>query len=499
MSKYEQFFIEIAKSLDLNDTEIETITRSYNAVGEFLAESSVLKPYSPKVFPQGSMRLGTVVKPLSRDDYDIDLVCELQNGTGLSPKQVKQFVGYVLQNSKYKSQLEEEHGRCWTLDYSANPPYHLDILPGIEITGGRVKATIKRNNIYDWLFTNPKGFANWFLSLYSRRRLQEDNKNVESVKIFDNKTPLQRAVQLIKRHRDVYYRENPDDGPASIIITTLSGLSYNDEASIESILRNGPIQWLSHISYKNGKYSIKVPSLPDDDYADKWNGEDKGAAKRFFEWHRRLLLDLDELFRQRNINDFLKVAKRLFADSTIDKLSKSNVRLIDSLRESFDKENHLPVKVDDIHPLFIHAQSIYKTYPYMYRSGVSISLSAKVFNNERDALNNSNDISALKFDDYSLLIPKERWIRFYAYVINPSHINTYVLFQVTNTGEEAKKEKENQMRGDFYPPENNMKYTRIEHTMFRGTHFVQAFLIERGSKADYCIAKSEILTVNIGE
>jgi len=148
MSKYEQFFIEIAKSLDLNDTEIETITRLYNAVGEFLAESDILKPYSPKVFPQGSMRLGTVVKPLSRDDYDIDLVCELQNGTGLSPKQVKQSVGYALQNSKFESQLEKEHGRCWTLDYSANPPYHLDILPGIEITGGRVKATIKRNNIY---------------------------------------------------------------------------------------------------------------------------------------------------------------------------------------------------------------------------------------------------------------------------------------------------------------------------------------------------------------
>ena len=264
-------------------------------------------------------------------------------------------------------------------------------------------------------------------------------------------------------------------------------------------MRNGPIQWLSHISYKNGKYSIKVPSLPDDDYADKWNGEDKGAARRFFEWHRHLILDLDELFRQSNIDDFLKVAKRLFTDSTVDKLSKSNARLIDSLRESFDRENHLPTKVDDIHPLFIHAQSVYKTYPYMYRSGVSISLSAKVFNSEKDAFNNTNEISALKFDGYSLLISKERWIRFYAYVINPSHINTYVLFQVTNTGEEAKNEKENQMRGDFYPPENNMKYTRIEHTMFRGTHFVQAFLIERGYKADYCIAKSDILTVNIGE
>ena len=47
--------------------------------------------------------------------------------------------------------------------------------------------------------------------------------------------------------------------PASVIITALTGLSYNNESTIEDILKNGPIQWISHIGYKDKRLSIKIP------------------------------------------------------------------------------------------------------------------------------------------------------------------------------------------------------------------------------------------------
>ena len=500
VSKYEQFFEKIAESLDLNETEEITITTSYTAVGEYLAESISLKNYSPNIFPQGSMRLGTVVKPLSKDDYDIDLVCELENGESLTPEQVKSLVGLTLKNGKYSKQLEEEHGRCWTLDYSANPPYHLDILPGIGISNDRVKATIKSDSgEYSWLYTDPRGFAKWFLSIPSQRLLFEDSRNVEKISKFNSKTPLQRAVQLIKRHRDVCFKDNPENGPASIIITTLCGLSFSGEKTIEDILRNGPIKWLSYIKIKNGKYSIKVPQLPDDDYADKWNGEDKHAAERFFKWHRKLLLDLDNLFRQRTINDFLNVCNSLFTESTIAKISQTNVRIMDSLRESFEQKRYLPTLLDDFHPLFSHAKSVYRRYPFVPKKEVLITIEAKVFNSYEEAKKNENEIHYLSFSDSSLLITKEKWIRFTAFVKNPGHIDSYILFQVTNTGEEALNDKEGELRGELYPPEEGYKHTRFEQTSYRGTHFVQAFLIEKTPNKDYCIARSNILTVNVGD
>ena len=500
MSKYEKFFEKIAESLDLNETEEEAIIKSYSAVGEYLSESPLLKEFSPKIFPQGSMRLGTVVKPLSKDDYDIDLVCEFENGNSLTPQQVKSLVGQVLKNGRYAKQLEEEHGRCWTLDYSASPPFHLDILPGIGIPNDRIKATIKNERgPYGWLYTNPKGFAKWFLSIPSKRVLFEDSRSVEKVAKFNNKSPLQRAVQLIKRHRDVYFRKKPNDGPASIIITTLCGLSYEGESSIEDILRNGPIKWLSYIKIKGGRYSIKVPELPDDDYADKWNGEDRGAAERFFKWHRQLLLDLDTLFRQRTINDFLKVANSLFTESTVAKVSQANARVMDSLRESFERERNLPALVDDYHPLFAHAKNVCQYYPFVSKKGVSIALSAKVYNEREDARNDENKIAGLSFNESSLLIAKGKWIRFTAFITNPGHIDSFVLFQITNTGEEAKQDKNDGLRGELYPPDKGFTRTRFEYTSYKGTHFVQAFLVERTPNKEFCIAKSNILTVNIGE
>ena len=499
MSKYEQFFEKIAESLDLNETEENTITTSYTAVGEYLAESMFLKEYSPKIFPQGSVRLGTVVKPLSKDDYDIDLVCELENGEGLLPQQVKSLVGLALKDGKYSKQLEE-HGRCWTLNYSANPPYHLDILPGIGIVNDRVKATVKSaNGQYSWLYTNPRGFAKWFLSIPSHRLLYEDSRSVEKVSKFNVKTPLQRAVQLIKRHRDVCFRNHPEDGPASIVITTLCGLSFNGERTIEDILRNGPIKWLTYIKIKNGKYSIKVPQLPDDDYADKWNGEDEYAAERFFKWHRKLLLDLDALFRQRTIDDFLNISNFLFTESTVAKISQTNVRMMDSLRESFEREGNLPALLDDFHPLFVHARSVFKLYPFVPKKGLSIVIRAQVFNSYEEARKSENEISHLSFNESSLLLPKGKWIRFTASIKNPGHVNSYVLFQITNIGEEAQNDKEGELRGELYPPEDGYQRTRFEHTAYTGTHFVQAFVIEKILNNSYCVAKSNILTVNVGD
>ena len=496
MGIYERFFNEIASQLDLTSTEEETIIKSYESVGEFLRNSNFLSAYLPYVFPQGSMKIGTTVKPLKRDDYDVDLVCELtKNINDLSPKDVKKLVGKALKCGKYADQLEEEHGRCWTLQYSANPPYHLDILPGLTNVGGRINAT-KRDNSgkYDWLRTNPRGFANWFLGLYKRKQIFDENNGVESLDVYGTRNPLQRAVQLIKRHRDVYFQNRKEDGPASIIITALTGLSYKGETTIEDILRNGPILWASFIKISNGKYYIQIPPLTDDNYADKWNGEDKKAAALFFEWHAKLLSDLDKLFSQREFDSFLQIARDMFSESSVDKTLNKNISIKSTLLDSFGKR--LPMALDVTHPLFKHALSI-KTdkHDYIPRGNTTIKIDGRVFATKEDRDSNREDKCLNSFDCNSMLLKKNLFIRFSAMIINCP--KRYCLrWQVTNTGMEAKRAGNINLRGGFENSENYMPRIKYEHTSYAGTHFVQAFLID--SNTDNCIAKSNILTINIG-
>ena len=131
---------ELAKNLDITDTEDAAIRESYNAVGEFLAkEGTLLDKYEVEIFPQGSFNLGTIIRPVKEgDDLDIDLVCELKSKEpNWTQYDVKQQVGNRLKESKrYKNLLDEEGRRCWTLLYRDDAPtttqkYHMDILPSI--------------------------------------------------------------------------------------------------------------------------------------------------------------------------------------------------------------------------------------------------------------------------------------------------------------------------------------------------------------------------------
>ena len=76
--QFSEILEELARQLDVTHTEFETITKSYEAVGSYLAEADSLLAYKPSIHPQGSFLLGTVVRPIcENDDLDIDLVCEL--------------------------------------------------------------------------------------------------------------------------------------------------------------------------------------------------------------------------------------------------------------------------------------------------------------------------------------------------------------------------------------------------------------------------------------
>jgi len=70
---------EICVGLQLTDTQHEEAKSRNDAVGKWLAaDGSELASYRPNIYPQGSVRLRTTVKPRGQDEYDVDLVCQME-------------------------------------------------------------------------------------------------------------------------------------------------------------------------------------------------------------------------------------------------------------------------------------------------------------------------------------------------------------------------------------------------------------------------------------
>ena len=326
-------FLQIAEGLDITETQFNNLVMSYNAVGKYLEDDETFKSYCPVVTPQGSLRLGTIIQPISEDgDIDVDLVYRLNGKSSIwTQKDIKLLVGKRLkEHGTYSGMLDKEEGRrCWTLLYrqdsnNTKERYHMDILPSvsdsefnrryesirsreyspqtidqiaIRITDNQDPGYEKRTDITEWLKSNPDGYAIWFA--YRCKSISEKRENLfEAVmpvgKYVKEKTILQRIVQILKRHRDIMFKDD-EDKPISIIITTLAARAYNGESSLLEGLYNVVGSMESYIKRNpNGDFVISNPVNPDENFADKWPTHPK-RKENFFKWLKQVKADLNNI------------------------------------------------------------------------------------------------------------------------------------------------------------------------------------------------------------
>jgi hypothetical protein len=87
-------------------------------------------------------------------------------------------------------------------------------------------------------------------------------------------------------------------------------------------------------------------------------------------------------------------------------------------------------------------------------------------------------------------VPRDVWIKFKAITDAPKPYR--IEWQIVNTGAEALDA--GQPRGEFESSESDDPGVRWETTAFRGTHWVEAFVI---NSANVCIARSDKVLVKI--
>ena len=360
--KLGMLFDSLSNEISITKEMLDRAERSYNALGNYIKEYN--DEWDVVVYPQGSFELGTVIKPLTEDEqYDVDLVVLIKspkfNAEDLRNNICEMLASYGV----YKGKIEDKKP-CIRIQYAESAQFHMDIASAQEAQSKDNSIKIARwkgNDEYFYDVSNPKGYIGWFKKTMDydtimKRALFEAvaQTEVEELKLSRMRTTLQKTVQILKRHRDIYFngKGNSDDRPASIIITTLCAKIYEDKrglfdttniySTIAMLLRSFN-QYL--IKNDKGDYYLANPSNKNENFLQKWN-DNPSLAVAFYEWFRQAQKDIierPEEFIEEKPNELRRVLHESFGSDIVEKAFDNYGNKIRELAENgkmyFDKLN----------------------------------------------------------------------------------------------------------------------------------------------------------------
>lgn len=360
----------LTKRVGITQAQSDACATHFRGITEFL-DNSELQRFKPKLRIQGSNRLGTAIRSIGNDEgFDVDIVCELQYiPDNWTPKMVKEAIGKILIASKvYGELIEDKQGgkRCWTIQFKDG--IHADVLPavvndnycklageeyfdsyeefGIRITDKTIVPDYyQETDRTKWLLSNPIGFAEWFFA----QARYHDAKHKSGIRMMRasiepfpqwnaNPLVLQDIIKLLKRHRDVMFKDR-DKKPISMILTVLSAKAYI-QAPVGNLLQtldfiaNHMIQVMD-LDPVTLRRKVLNPVNREEDFTDRWK-KDSQRETNFYEWVGQLKDDIAYLKAQSRVG-VGEAFKRIFGQ----KVGEDVVREITSADKSRYKQDGL--------------------------------------------------------------------------------------------------------------------------------------------------------------
>jgi hypothetical protein len=330
----DDLLVRICLWMQLTPTQRAEAEQHYGHVGRWLsAPESALAPWRPEIFAQGSLRIGTTVRPLRHEAVEVDLVCRLALRDGYDPIAVLNLVEKRLRDNEIFEPMVERKNRCIRLNYAKQ--FHMDILPARpDQTLGGTCLLVPDRAAKCWKETNPRGYAGWFdqrgVVQFEAARIAASVEPLPPPEGAEEKNPLQLSVQLYKRARDIRFARTPECAPISIVLTTLAGQHYRGELH--------PLQALSAIVDRIvasiptvGRLYVLNPANPKEDLSERWDN-DPDAYRAFVDFTRELSRDLHQLTQADGIEAAKKRLEKLFGGDAADRAIRGQAAVVDRMR-----------------------------------------------------------------------------------------------------------------------------------------------------------------------
>lgn len=351
----------IAASLQLDYTRFKKMETAYKTVSEWItSDVGFFKDVDFEIYPQGSALAGTTVKPTDKEEFDLDFVIHIRMKWEMyDPAEVYIELKRRLEEHETYKKLLEPKNRVLRLNYAGD--FHMDIMPGCqEFVNDPDRILVRDRLLRGNVSSNPRGYGAWFNSkadtvkefLLERAFALAELPEQEP---YHLKKPLKRAVQLIKRYRNIYFENDPVNATSSIILTTLAGQFYAGEGTIYETVNNIVARMYEAAKYGVNGFKVYNPVNLNEEFTDKWQHEPK-LFVRFLDFVKDFKQTWEAVKRDSDIYESADELKTMFGERTFSKA-------INEQREYF-------TKAFGTGSTFIHSQSSNDEYEGLLRLAV---------------------------------------------------------------------------------------------------------------------------------
>ncbi|MFD1777212.1 cyclic GMP-AMP synthase DncV-like nucleotidyltransferase [Fredinandcohnia salidurans] len=328
----------VGAKLQISKPQRKLAEERYLAVGTWLSkDEDLFNGADVEIYPQGSLSISTTVKPLSKQEYDLDLVCQInQTWQGKDPLKLLDSIEKRLKENKMYVNMVERKNRCIRLNYANE--FHMDILPAHPADNtSSTSVKVPDRKAKGWKDSNPKGYTDWFNDRsYQYGILLEKRADIKPLPHDENierKPPLKRAVQLIKRYRDVYFDDTPDSAPISIVLTTLAGQIYEGQASVYEAISDILDGILIHLPNSGERLVVLNPTNQKEDLSERWDGHPE-LYMEFVKFIRDFKEKWDGLNELRGIHEIAEELKAMFGENVINETLKEQAEYMEKSRKN---------------------------------------------------------------------------------------------------------------------------------------------------------------------
>ncbi len=424
----------LASEVNLNQSRIDTIDARLAAVQAFLGQHADLGAMlAGDLIPQGSFAQKTIIKPLPGHDFDVDVLLPMHVQDGFEALDYIANVYAALRSSGTYREMTNRGTRCVTVTYANE--FHIDIVPFLE-RDGALWITNRQENSYE--LSNPERFNEW---------LDEHNRTAS--------LHLVPAIRILKYLRD--YKETFT--AKSIVLTTLLG------AQVHSARLLGDPEYyidvptaLLHIVGDLDEYlqaTPQMPVIPDpggtgDDFSQRWDETQYSNFRNRVHSYAEKIRAACEADEEHSLALWQELFGTAFQTPPTGRVALSETARVPSGEQFLDTDFGIPTHLtgQTVHIVGrVARRPGFRDYPLPQRGNRVPKGCSLVF----------------RIDRCDVPAPYQ------------------VYWKVRNQGEEAAKA--GQLRGEIRLDADGA--TKRERTLYRGSHYVECFIVKNGA----CVAR----------